>query len=377
MTEITQIGNETSISMLTAQPAPLTPLARVLSPGQPDISLMEARGAHTSALFSDAAQELSALTAGAAVFDQGARVRLRVTGEDRVRWLNGMVTNTVKGLATGAHNYTFVLNAQGRIQGDGTVFALADHLILETDRAQAERLFAHLDRFIIMDDVELAWTSGQTTIGLAGPEAPALLSRLGLQVPSPGSLAASTARLAVTVVAESSPHVQRFSIWVAEEDAASLWQQLLNAGASPAGALAVNALRVLEGTPLYGVDISDKTLAQETGQVRALNFNKGCYLGQEIVERVRSRANVHRGIRQFALHGGPAATRAPLTSAKVTVGELTSVAALSLTGMPAQIGLGLVRVEALAGSLEYLDGTAVVLSASPLASFFPNIRLGA
>ncbi len=365
--------------MVTAQAAlpaaaPSTPLARWLGRGAGMTD--EARGAATPALFSDEANELSALVAGAAVFDGGARVRLRVTGEDRVRWLNGMVTNTVKALRAGEHNYTFVLNAQGRIQGDATVFALAGQLLLETDRAQAGRLHAHLDRFIIMDDVELSWVEGQTTLGLAGPGAEAVLASLGLPAPAAGSFTAVGEGPVQVVVGEWGTRVPRYSLWVREAEVVTLWQQLLDAGATAAGARAVDALRVLEGTPLYGVDIGERTLAQETGQMRALNFNKGCYLGQEVVERVRSRASLHRGLRQFALLGERAAPGAVLVNGEgAAVGELTSVARIA--GADAarygdQVGLGLVRVEALGGPLLYPGGTVEVLAAPPLSEMTPR-----
>jgi folate-binding protein YgfZ len=160
--------------------------------------------------------------------------------------------------------------------------------------------------------------------------------------------------------------VRRFSLWVEDSAVKALWQRLLGAGATPAGADSVEALRVLEGTPLYGVDISDKTLAQETGQMRALNFSKGCYLGQEIVERVRSRANVHRGIRQFVLHGAAAGPGEPLSADGAAIGELTSVAQVELPQFSGQVALGLVRVEALNGALSYPGGSAEVLTSSPL-----------
>jgi folate-binding protein YgfZ len=160
-----------------------------------------------------------------------------------------------------------------------------------------------------------------------------------------------------------------------DEQIKQVWRQLLAAGALPAGAVAVDALRVLEGTPLYGVDIGEKALVQETGQMRALNFSKGCYLGQEIVERVRSRANVHRAIRQFALHGDPAAPGMQIMAGGAVIGELTSAASINLQpDLPAalpykgQLGLALVRVEALGGSLSYPGGSAELLASSPLRS---------
>ncbi len=353
--------------MLTAE-SPQTERDDLLSDQFPaGAGLAEARGSRAPAIYSDAAQELSALLTSVAAFDADSRVRLRITGKDRVRWLNGMVTNSVKGLAQGTHNYTFVLNAQGRIQGDATVFAFADHLVLETDRSQADRLFAHLDHFIIMDDVELAWIKGQTTLGLAGPGAHELLTALGLPAPEAGSFVAVSDPARMIVVGEDSTHVRRFSLWIGEAEARGFWERLLGAGAIPAGTAAIHALRVLEATPLYGVDITEKTLAQETGQMRALNFNKGCYLGQEIVERVRSRANIHRAIRQFALHGQPAAPGTSLTADGVAIGELTSVAEIALPRFTGGVALGLVRVEALRQPLAYAGGSVEVLTESPLS----------
>ena len=350
-----------AVPMLTAAASPLTPLAHSLGGG----ALTACQGARTIAVFSDAAAELSALAQQAAVFDRGQRVRLRIAGDDRVRWLNGMVTNTVKALTPGTHNYTFILNAQGRIQGDATILAFADHLLLETDRSQAEHLFAHLDRFIIMDDVELAWVKdvpgsasrSSTTLGLAGPGAESLLALLGLPTPASGTFAETSSGAATVVVAEHSSSVRRFSLWVAEP--LPLWEQLLGSGVVAAGAFAVDALRVLEGMPLYGIDITEKTLAQETGQMQALNFNKGCYLGQEIVERVRSRATVHRGLRQFFLHGASAKPGTPLTADGVAIGELTSIASVPLPS-GGYAALGLVRIEALKGTLTYQGGVAQV-----------------
>ena len=359
MSESTETREMEALSMLTANAAPLTPLADALGVG----ALAAGQGAQSVAVFSDAAAELSALVEGVAVFDRGHRVRLRISGEDRVRWLNGMVTNTVKALAPDTHNYTFILNAQGRIQGDATVLAFPDHLVLETDRSQAEHLFAHLDRFIIMDDVELAWMQSGSSLGLAGPGAESLLVSLGLPTPERGCFAQTSGGVTMTVVAEHSPSIRRFSLWAWEPE--SLWLQLVQSGALPAGALAVDALRVLEGRPLYGIDISEKTLAQETGQTQALNFHKGCYLGQEIVERVRSRATVHRGLRQFVLEGAPATPGTPLTADGAAIGELTSIASVPLAdgGYPA---LAIVRLEALKGTLRYAGGLAELLTRSPL-----------
>ncbi|MDQ2834223.1 MAG: folate-binding protein, partial [Acidobacteriota bacterium] len=120
-------------------------------------------------------------------------------------------------------------------------------------------------------------------------------------------------------------------------------------------------VRVLEGTPRYGVDIREKDLPQETGQTRALHFSKGCYLGQEIVERIRSRGNVHRGFGGFRLEGDVPAAGTALEADGKAVGELTSVAEVPLPEGAVKIGLGYVRREALERGVapKYAGGVAV------------------
>ena len=121
------------------------------------------------------------LSEGAGAFDLGYRGQIAVSSADRLRWLNGMLTNNLQELAEGTGNYSFVLNAQGRIQGDCDAFRMADHLLLLTDRSQVPALMAHFDHFIIMDDVALEDVSAsRTALGLAGPLAPQLLAALGV-----------------------------------------------------------------------------------------------------------------------------------------------------------------------------------------------------
>ena len=96
---------------------------------------------------------------------------------------------------------------------------------------------------------------------------------------------------------------ESYEIWLAPKDVLKTWQALLAAGATPVGSEALERLRIADGIPLYGVDIRERDLPQETEQARALNFNKGCYVGQEIVERIRSRGNVHRKFTGFLIEG--------------------------------------------------------------------------
>lgn len=356
--------------------AGLTPLARLF----PASDLQMRLGRISPRIFANQESELVSLVHAAAVYDLGYLTRIRITGDDRLRWLNGMVTNTVQSLSQGYGNYTFILNAQGRIQGDGYVFRASDHLLLETDRFQAPRLLAHLDHFIIMDDVELhELDASSTTLGIAGPQTPEMLSALGLPVPEMLAFVSSTLNgIPVTVVRSYGVLVPKFELWLASADVAEVWRILTSAGAAPAGFQALESLRILEGTPLYGVDITDRYLAQETNQNRALNFNKGCYLGQEIVERIRSRATVHRTLRQFELTGslppagaelhaeGPETPGLPETNDK-PIGEITSAAHYALPGLPRTFALGFVRVEALERKavITYSGGRVTPLEAPP------------
>jgi folate-binding protein YgfZ len=151
-----------------------------------------------------------------------------------------------------------------------------------------------------------------------------------------------------------------------------LWQALIDAGATPVGAASLEALRIAEGIPGYAIDIAERDLPQETSQMRALHFSKGCYLGQEIVERIRSRGNVHRHLRSLELIGpvAPAGTDLTLEGGAIA-GQITSAAEFSLAPGCRIFALGMIRGEAelrnhsFAYTAEESTGTARVLSAPP------------
>jgi folate-binding protein YgfZ len=308
---------------------------------------------------------------------------IRVTGEDRVRWLNGMVTNSIQQLLPGEGTYNFLLSVQGRIQGDATIFARPDDLLMETSSPQIPTLITLLDRFIIMDDVELADISG-TRSGLlvAGPKAASLLQQIGL---APGDLAPLTMHslrwndAVVDILHAYSPLIPRYELWADEATTAKLASTLQSLDATPCEEQSLEWLRVLEGTPQIGTDIRDRELPQETGQTRALHFAKGCYLGQEIVERIRSRGNVHRTFSGFRLDGDLPATGTSLEADGKQTGELTSVAAIPLPGeaQPIHFALGYIRREALDRGLPivYAGGIAqpVSLPFSQPAASAPSV----
>jgi aminomethyltransferase len=316
---------------------------------------------------------LAALLRAAAIAPLDDIGWIRITGSDRVRWLNGMATNNIQALKPGEGCYNFFLNAQGRIQGDATAWMLEDSILLETSRDQIAKLLAHLDRFIIMDDVELADLGTFPGLTVAGPQATAMLAQLGLHIQEPLHEAGQIlGDLRLKVHRIHSPLVPRFELWPQGEDTASLATSLTEAGLAQTTPEALDQLRILEGTPRYGTDITDRDLPQETSpigvQSRALNFTKGCYLGQEIVERIHSRGGVHRAFSGFVLTGPLPTPGAVLEAESTPVGELTSIAAIPLPNQPApiQLALGIIRREALENAqahnltltLTYPGGTA-------------------
>ena len=360
---------------VAASPA-ATALAAFLATAHPHRELAACHGVLTPAELDARATEIEALATAAAVHDLGWLRRVAVRGDDRLRWLNGMVTNSINALAAGAGAWNLVLNAQGRIQGDLTVWRDNEDLELEIEASQSDRLLAHLEHFIIMDDVELSPVEGGTAIGLSGPKAHEVLSKLGLPV-LPDGLTQSDAQfdgLPVLVRRGYGPLTDHYAVWIAADHAGALWKALADAGARPVGCVALEAFRIAEGIPAYGVDIVERDLPQETSQMRALHFNKGCYLGQEIVERIRSRGNVHRHLRSLELHGPVPGPGTKLSLDGAEAGHITSAAELPLAEGARIFALSMIRAEAeqpdrpLMYSAGEANGTARLLAGPPQLS---------
>lgn len=318
-------------------------------------------GAEAAAVYSSVAEEFKILRSDAGLFEATWRAKIVVSGEDRVRWLNGMITGNVRDLAVGRGVYSFALSPQGRIQGDLNAFQRGDYLLLVTDESQAANLVTWFDRYIIMDDVELANVSEKlASIGVKGPKAVDVLRSAGfpadlepLQVED-----ATWSNVGLSVARNVSDHFPEFEIWFAPENTSSVWDALVSAGARPVGYEALELFRIASGVPAFTQDIRDRDLPQETAQSHALHFAKGCYVGQEIVERIHSRGNVHRSLTGFKL-SQPAPVGTKLLKEGKEVGELTSVTELP-SGQP--IALGYVRREAAAPGtvLSAADATATV-----------------
>jgi folate-binding protein YgfZ len=325
--------------------------------------------------YGDVRGEFRALISGSGVYDLSSRAKISLTGGDRVRWLNGMITNNIRDLARAHGVYAFLLNPQGRILGDLYAYNRGESFLLDTDQWQVEKVLAVFDKYIIMDDVEVANVSGQlTAIGIAGSNARESLRAAGFEVPplEPLEFAEFTWRqTGITVVRGDNQSVESFELWLAPDHFAQVRDALVKAGAKPVGTAALELLRIATGVPHYGADIRERDLPQETEQERALNFTKGCYVGQEIVERIRSRGQVHRKFTGFEVQGPLPASGSRIQVEGKDVGEITSVASLPLASGDRRVALGYIRREVTApGKQLDAGGSEARIANLPFAEIF-------
>jgi len=267
----------------------------------------------------------TALRRGAAWLRLAARGRILARGRDRARLLHNVTTNEVKKMAPGEGCYAFLLSPQGRIQADLLLFCFEDRFLIDVDPELREKAIRHIRRYIIADQVELEDVSPQTgEIGLEGPGAEAVLVALG--APVPASDYSHLAWKDSTIARASFTGQPGFRIFCPADAASDLIQALESAGATPATAEDARVVRIENGKPRYGEDIRDTTLPQETQQMRAVSFAKGCYIGQEIVERIRARGHVNRKLERIELAGADPPPPGTVVEAGGKQAEITSSA---------------------------------------------------
>lgn len=325
--------------------------------------------------FGNVRAEFGALLSGCGVYDLSLRAKIALTGGDRVRWLNGMLTNNIRDLASGHGVYAFLLNPQGHILGDLCAYNRGDSLMIDTDQSQSEKLLATFDHYIIMDDVEVTDLSDkQTAVGIAGPKAREVLLAAGLEIPElePLQFVDVTWRnVALTVVRSDNASIESYELWLSPDQVTLFRDALVKAGAAPAGTTAVELLRIAAGIPRYGQDIRERDLPQETEQQRAVHFSKGCYVGQEIVERIRSRGNVHRKFTGFEVQGALPAVGTKIQADGKDIGDITSVAILPVESGERPVALGYIRREIAAQGRQVQAGsTQLSVAALPFSKIF-------
>jgi glycine cleavage system T protein len=338
--------------------------------------LVNDRGIELPERFSDPREEYQAVREQVGLIDLSFRAQIRMTGEDRVAFLQGMVSNDVKALRSGEGCAATLLTEQGRIVADLRVYALDTCLLLDVDARIKEKLIEALSRFIIADDVEMEDLSEtQLTLALQGPLSPQALAAAGLSA-APSKMfqhvEAILAGAAVRLIRTDDTGEDGYEILVPRGHAESVWQMLLQVGAPlglrPVGLIALNTLRIEAGIPWYGVDMDEGRIVLEVGLEQAINFKKGCYLGQEVVERASARGHVNRKLTGLLMQGNtlPASGDKLFHDAQ-EVGWVTSAVVSPRLDRP--IALGYVRREHLVpGTQLRIDrqGTPVIAEITAL-----------
>lgn len=299
-----------------------------------------------------------------ALIDKNYLAYFSFTGPDRARYLNAILTNNIKDLQPGQGNVSLLLSPQGRILAEIETQALPDRLLCVSHAMIRAQLGETLEKFIIMDDVTLTdETDLYGTLSLQGPQTTQLLRELTTNtiletIADFATFDTLIHSIPCTVTKHSVANTPSAELRVDRKSLEPLWNFLLEktraAGGGPIGYTALNALRIEQAVPWFGYDFTDKQIPHEAGlQDSHISYVKGCYTGQEIVERVRSRGQVNRrrvSLRFEAQSQQPPAAGAVLTSGGKEVGTVTSSSALP-SNQPS-IGMGYVRKESAAPATE-------------------------
>jgi len=267
---------------------------------------------------------------------------LKLTGPERHTWLQGMVTNEVENLKPGEACYAAHLNAQGKVVAQMTVFAAKDEIWLLVEQTAVQKLAAVFDRLIIMEDVQVRNVSSEySVLGLVGPQTRALVQTL--EYP------------AVSVDLG-------YDLIVPKDALARVSENLTAAGALPADPGIWNILRAESGIPVYGVDIDETTTMPELGQ-RGISYDKGCYIGQEVVARIKYIGHVNRRFVGFVCdEGAIPEVRSTVQVQGKDVGYITT--AVFSPGLGRPIALGFVnRVAGEPGTSVLLAGNTAIVAA--------------
>ena len=289
-----------------------------------------------------------------ALIDKNHRCYFSFTGPDRGRYLNAILTNNVKDLPQSHGNVSLLLNPQGRILAEIETYALPDSLFCVSYAMIQARLAETIEKFIIMDDVTLTDdTQRFGTLALEGPSAGAIVRELtGVDLNSLADLERHDARIGTilcTIIRRSPGKFIGAEFLAERAQLEALWQTLEEkskaAGGGPIGYSALSAIRLEQGIPWFSYDFGEKQIPHEAAlEISHISYTKGCYTGQEIVERVRSRGQVNR--RRVGLRFTGQAVPSPgeiLTSDGKEAGYVTR-AAFS-PALSSGIGMGYVRKE--------------------------------
>jgi folate-binding protein YgfZ len=280
-----------------------------------------------------------ALRTGAGLFDASAREVVRVTGPDRVSFLQGMVTQDVEGLPENSVADAALLTPKGAMVADARVVKRADDLLVLTEPGFGPVVLAALQRYLISEDAELSdATADFGQLSLVGPEAEALAARvLGLGPPAGAALRAFDVDGARGWALPQGLLLPGVDLLVPAAATGAALDRLLEGGATPVGFAALEVLRVERGTPRFGLDMDEKTIPLEANLQRAIHYQKGCYIGQEVIARATFRGHMNRHLVGLRFAGALPAPRTELFVGDRRVGWVTSAVESPQLGA---IGLG-------------------------------------
>lgn len=315
------------------------------------------------------------MTTPALCFRLPRRGVIEVGGSERTRWLDGMLTADIKALAergAGAGCYALLLTRQGRIVADLHVLETSDAIRLELERSAVPTVIERLDKMIIADDVTLTDASEAfARLALEGTDAASVLAGAGLDVTgleADAHRSGAIGGVPLDVAAYAFTGAPGFQLFVPADRGDAVHESLLAAGAAEGDADLFERLRIEAGTPWLGQELDESVLPAEAGLERAVSTTKGCYTGQEVVARLRSRERRNHVLVGLRFPGEPLAPGSPLASAEgKRIGEVTSSVSSPVFGA---IGLGFVRHEHAEPGVSVLagDGAETVVAALPFGA---------
>ena len=302
--------------------------------------------------FTDPHREHHAVRRSVGVVDLSHRGRLRLTGSDRTAYLHRIISNDVEGLAVGQGNYATILTNRGKIIADMKVYIFDESIGIETNAETTSMLYQELDKYLIADDVtieELTECTG--AIGIHGQRSPELLQEVfGLEVDAHleyhSVVHEVDGRCIVCIRANETGEIG-YNLCTESESLEWLWDTILTKGrrfdAQPVGLTALNTLRIEAGIPQHGAELEDSIFPGEAELEHAISFEKGCYIGQEIVARMKYRGHPNRLLRGFEIVSDtPPQSGVPIFDGDKEIGWITSAVVSPTFGKT--IGMGYVRI---------------------------------
>jgi folate-binding protein YgfZ len=284
--------------------------------------------------YGNTAGEYETVRQSAGIIDFSHRALLQFTGDDRLSFLQGMLSNDLRSLTNFEGQYAAILNQQGKVLADLRVLCAMNSIYLDFWESLKEKILAHLTHYLVADEVEIHDRSEDYAIlSLQGPRAEALVTALapGAELPKRKAhhVMLNADGAAICAVRDSHSGETGFDLIIPRADLVRISQRLTDIGGELAagwvGQEALEILRIEAGIPRYGTDLTEDNLLLETGLDTHVSFTKGCYLGQEIVERVRSRGHVNRKLCGLLLEGKIAARRGDgISAGDRQTGSITS-----------------------------------------------------